>query len=102
MENKLKSFADEFNTYDLNNLEFDKWNGQSLNYLVVAAIYIKENNKWSEYNNVLKIMILTEKYFLKNTLKHIFPGDYTIEYLKLLIADGCSKQSNLTKFKLSS
>lgn len=34
---ELKSIADEFNTYDLNNLKFDKWNGQSLNYLIAAG-----------------------------------------------------------------
>ena len=92
---ELKSIADQFNKYDLNDLKFDKWNGQSLNYLVAAGKYIKQFNKWSEYNNVLKIMILTDKHFSENTLKHVFPGDYTFNQLRQLIAEGYTKDWSL-------
>jgi hypothetical protein len=76
-------------------LKLDEWNGQSLNYLIAAGEYIKQFNKWSEYNNVLKIMILIDKHFSKNTLKHVFPGDYTFNQLKQLIAEGYTKDWNL-------
>ena len=87
---KLKHIADELNTYDLNNLQFDKWNGQSFIYLVVAAKYIDQTNKWTEYNNVLEIMKLTEKYFSEHELKDDLPCGlcYILDDLRQLLYKG--------------
>lgn len=44
-------------------------------------------------------MILTDKHFSENTLKHVFPGDYTFEQLRQLIAEGYTKDWSLYEWK---